>query len=451
MRFGGIRAKLNIVGGLFTLVLIILVAVVIVMNNKQKKDAYIVNMAGLERMLTQKMSKEVMYLHFKDSGDFRELNGALNLFEYNLNNLLNGNEGKGIEPPQNKFVRQKLQEVKKQWKPFKEEILKIESGIKSAKDDILILSSKIEKLLEHSQAIVTLMVQSNLPAKYIDLSGRQRMLSQRMGLFTNDYIKHGKETSFMHIYDAKILYDETIRSFLDDELIKKNPTLYDKVSQTYEYWTSYDKFLTRLLKSENLINNSIEYVFLNNIKLLTTMNEAVSLYTQDSEDKNQNFLNVIYIIAFIAILITIYAYILTKDVILHVDDFVDKAKMLASSDLDTLQKSKFLSKDAKEDELNIASSHIADYVNKVSQAMENSNDTIKKAESVADELQKLATDMEKVMKNLNIDESEKSKFNKKVSAAEDIAIESTENLINVSKMLTKLQSTLSQMAQKSKQ
>lgn len=450
MKFSGIRAKLNIVGGLFTLVLIVLVVVVIIMNNSQKKDAYVVNVAGLERMLTQKMSKEVIYLHFKDSNDFRELNSALNLFEYNLNNLINGNRRKSIEPPSDSFIYNKLLEVKKQWIPFKSEILKIQAGINSAKDDILTLSTKTEKLLNFSQEIVTLMVKNNLPATYIDLSGRQRMLSQRIGLFANDYIKHKKETSYMFLLDAKKLYANTINNFLEDELIKRNSLLFNKVSQTHKYWNDFEKFLTRLLKSENLINSSIEYIFLNNSKLLATMDEAVTLYTHVSEDKNQKFLNIIYIIAFIAILITIYAYILTKDVILHVDDFVDKAKMLASSDFTLFDKGKFLSKDAKEDELNIASLHIADYVNKVNQAMQHSNDTISKAESVADELQKLATDMGKVMQTLNIDESEKNRFNKKVSAAEDIAIESTENLINVSKILTKLQTTLSQIVEKNR-
>ncbi len=450
MKFSGIRVKLNIVGSLFTIILVVLVVVAIMMNARQTKDAYVVNVAGLQRMLTQKMSKEVLYLHFSDSSDFRQLDEALNLFEYNLNNLMNGNISKGIEKPSNKLVTDKLLEVKKQWEPFKKEIQNVKSGINRVKNDLSMLTSKTEKLLLLSQSIVTAMVSQNLPLRYIDISGRQRMLTQRMGLFANDYIKHSKQTALMFLKDAKKLYGQTIDEFLNDKLVQENSFTLEKVTEAHKYWQDYDKFLSNLLENENLINSSIEYIFLNNTKLLATMDEAVSLFTKESENQNQRFLDIIYIIAVLATLITIYAYILTKDVILHVNDFVDKAKMLANSDFDTLDKSKFLAKDTKEEELNIASSHIADYVSKVNQAMQDSNDTVKQAENVADELQKLATDMGKVMQNLNIDESEKSKFNKKVSAAEDIAIESTENLIHVSKMLNKLQSTLSNMVEKAK-
>lgn len=450
MKLSGIRAKLNIVGGLFTLMLIILVAVVIVMNNRQKKDAFVVNLAGYERMLSQKMSKEILYLHFKDSDDFRELNRAVNLFDYNLNNLINGNKNKGIEPTKNLHVKQKLKEVKNEWIAFKQEILKAKNGIKNINGDILTLKTKTEKLLKNSEKIVSLMVKANYPSKYIDLSGRQRMLSQRMWLFSSRYLKHGGEDSLIFFKEAKKDYDKTLNDFNNDEFIKKDENIYLHVSQTLSYWLEYEKFISNLLKEEHTINFSIEYIFQNNTKLLDTMDEAVSLYTQDSENKNSHFMNIIYIVSFIAILITIYAYILTKDVILHVDDFVDKAKILASGDISTLERKDLLFEDAKEDELNVASSHIIDYVNKVNKAMKHSNDTITKAKSVADELQTLATDMEKAMQSLNIDESEKTKFNKKVSAAEDIAIESTENLIHVSKMLTKLQDTLAQMTKKSK-
>lgn len=446
MKFSGIRAKLNIVGGLFTLVLIVLVLVVVFMNNKQKKDAYIVNMAGLQRMLTQKMTKEVLYLQLKESSDFRELNNALDLFSYNLVNLINGNKNKGIDPPSSDQTKLKLQDVKAQWIPFKEEILKVQKSINYTKYDISMLNVKTEKLLSLSEVIVDLMIEAKLNSTYIDISGRQRMLSQRMGLFARKYLKNSENDSIIFFNDAKKLYDETIKSFLEDQSIKQHQELYKQVQKTYKYWQEYIKFMDILLKEENLINQSIEYIFQHNTKLLATVDEVVTLYTQDSENKNHQFMNIIYIISILAIMITIYAYILTKDVILHVDDFVDKAKRLATFDVNN--PNDLLLGNSNEDELDEATSHIRDYVKRVNQAMQHSNDTISKAESVADELQKLALSLEKAMENLNIDEKEKHLFNKKVSAAEDIAIQSTEDLIHVSKMLTKLQTNLADMTNK---
>ncbi len=449
MKFGSIGMKLNIIGGLFTLILIILVAVTIVMNNRLKKDAFIINMAGLERMLTQKMSKEILYLHFNDSRDFRELQSAMDLFEYNLENLINGNKNKGMEPANDVLVKERLNDVKSQWVLFKGHINKIKTGIDSVKDDIESLEVKTEKLLGNSNKIVSLMVDKNLKGEYIDLSGRQRMLSQRMWIYLSKYLKYGEQTSYNHFMDSKKLFVETINMFLNDKDLKSHKELYSQISFTYEYWKQYESYVSFLLSKEASINLSIQYIFQNNIKLLNTMNEAVSLLTNQSENKNQNFINTIYIVAFIAILITIYAFILTREVMLHVNSFVNKARHLSFMDLETSNKSAPFLEDVEENELTEASSYIVNYVNKVNKAIDCSNDTIKNVENLANEVQKIVTGMEKTMQELSIDDSEKIKFNKKVNAAEDIAIESTENLIHVSKMLTKLQTSLEEMVKKS--
>lgn len=444
MKFRGISAKLNIVGGLFTLMLLVLIVVVIAMNQKSKKDALIINIAGKQRMLTQKMSKEIFFLHFKDGYDFRELNRAVDLFEYNLKNLIEGNTNKQIEPPSDTLVKKKLEEVKAKWIPFQNEIKNIEKGINNIKDEVSILTTKTEKLLNASNEIVAIMVEEKLQPRYIDLSGRQRMLSQRMGLFLRRYLKNGDQESFLFFNDAKSIYNATIEDFMKDELIKSKKRLYLQISNTYSYWQTYKELINALVKEEKSINSSINYIYQNNTKLLDAMDEAVWLYTLDSENKNRLFLWVMYAISIIAILVTLYAYILTKDINLHVEDFVNKAKMLANSDLSKISQEDLLI-GSKEVELEEASSHLRDFVKKVNNAMQHSNDTITKAESVADELQKIAQGMGQALEQLNIDESEKDKLNKKVNAVEDIAIESTENLIYVSKMLTKLQKTLADM------
>ncbi len=448
MKFDSIGMKLNIVGGLFTLVLIVLVSVSILMNSSLKKDAYVVNMAGLQRMLTQKMSKEVLYVHFNDSSDFRQLQSAMDLFEYNLDNLTHGNLHKGIDEVKNPQIKQKLQEVKKQWLEFKNHIFKVRNGIKSIKDDILSLKIKTEKLLNNSDKIVSLMVKENLNAKYIDLSGRQRMLSQRMWVFSTKYLKYGQKSSYGYFNDAKELFNETLKNFVEDKKLTKYKNLHEQILLTHKYWKEYIFYINSLIKKETAINISIEYIFQNNTKLLNTMDEAVSLFTNESENKNQTFLNIIYLVALFAILVTIYSYILTREVILHIKSFVSKAKRLSFVDLQSPNEHSTFLEHTEEHELKEASLYIVDYVNKVNKAIVHSNNTIKNVENLADEVQRIVTDMEQIMHNLNIDEQEKSKFNKKANAAEDIAIQSAENLIHVSSMLTKLQKSLEDIKEK---
>lgn len=447
MKFSGIGRKLDIVGGLFTLILIILFTSIIVMNQSLKKDALVVNVSGLQRMLTQKMSKEVFYLHYKDSVDFRQLNQAVELFEYNLNNLINGNKSKGINPPMDVLIKKKLFDVREKWIPFKKHIEILEKEMYGVKDDLFTLKSKTEKLLQCSQDVVDAMMENTLPARYIDESGKQRMLSQRMGFFAGRYLKLDTKESLEVINDAKSLYENTIKSFLDDETIKQNPSLLETVDTNYKYWKEYEAYITNFLQREQHINESINYINQNNLILLDTMDEAVSLYTTNSENKNQFFMNVIYALALIAIIITIYTYILTRKIVLHVDNFVNRAKRLATASIDNISHEDMLLEE-EEDELQEASLHIRDFVKKVNGAMEHSNDTITKAESVADEVRKITIDMERTVKNLDISEEKKNQFIKKLSGTEDIAIESTENLVSVSKMLKKLQLDLEQMVSK---
>jgi len=116
----GIANKLKYIGGILSFIIIAVIVLNVIMNDKSKKDSLIINIAGKQRMLTQKMSKEIFYLKQKDSIDFRELNSAVDEFSENLKDLLEGNSVKGIYHPQDEKIEAKLQKVQKIWFPFKE-------------------------------------------------------------------------------------------------------------------------------------------------------------------------------------------------------------------------------------------------------------------------------------------------------------------------------------------
>ena len=80
----GIENKLKLVGGSLTLVVVATIFISLYMNIKTKKDALIINIAGKQRMLTQKISKEIFYDLLKYSTDFRNVDAAMSTFENNL-------------------------------------------------------------------------------------------------------------------------------------------------------------------------------------------------------------------------------------------------------------------------------------------------------------------------------------------------------------------------------
>ncbi len=444
----GIDKKLHLVGGALSVIIIGVILLTVYLNEKSKKDSLIINVAGLQRMLTQKMSKEIFYIKYKQDIDFRELRGAMDLFENNLNDLMSGNSIKGIYPPQNQKIKSKLQEVKSLWVPFKSELEKIINSIRSIKPDLERLVGQTTLLLDESDSIVKVMVMHNLSGKFIDLSGRQRMLSQRMGLFIERYLRTDNEDDFLQFIKARNLYNQTIESFLADNKVKSIPEVYKTVEKTYKFWKSYENFVKNILKIENSINDSISYIHENNVKLLNTMDEAVWLYTEYSEDKNSIFIKFQYISLIIALIIILFAYIISREIVEHINDFVNRTKVLQTDDLSRLSHRSIRVNEESENELIEASNYISGFVKKVNIAMKHSDDAIRQAESAISELQHLTQNVESVLKDLNIDDSEKTKFDKKVNATEDIAIESAENLIHVRKMLQKLQNNLNEMVKK---
>lgn len=442
---------MKLAGGLLSFVIIFIISLTVMMNQMSKKDSYIINIAGKQRMLSQKISKETFFIVHRHTNDFRELNTAVGLFESSLKDLLYGNDAKGIYAPQNERIQTKLEEVMTLWLPFRVEVEALKSGIEEVRPDMEVLTPRIEKLLVLSDTVVQRMVGANLSNIHIDLSGRQRMLSQRMGLYVNRYLRSANAQDLLVYADAKALYNKTIKSFLDDAAVKNAPEVYAIVKENNAYWEEYMLYLDHIIALESEINKHLAFVYEKNVQLLNAMDEAVWLYTDHSEAKNDMFLKFQYIALIIGLIIIVYAFVMTKEIIEHLEGFVQKAKELARGDISSFSGQNVTLSSHSEDELKEASTHISLFVQKVNLAMKDSEDALKKAENAVSQLQQLAEEVEDVIEDMGIDENEKKTFDKNVNATEDIAIQSAENLIHVNRMLQKLKKSLNAMVESSNQ
>ena len=442
---------MKLAGGLLSFVIIFIISLTVMMNQMSKKDSYIINIAGKQRMLSQKISKETFFIVHRHTNDFRELNTAVGLFESSLKDLLHGNDAKGIYAPQNERIQTKLEEVMTLWLPFRVEVEALKSGIEEVRPDMEVLTPRIEKLLVLSDTVVQRMVGANLSNIHIDLSGRQRMLSQRMGLYVNRYLRSANAQDLLVYADAKALYNKTIKSFLDDAAVKNAPEVYAIVKENNAYWEEYMLYLDHVIALESEINKHLAFVYEKNVQLLNAMDEAVWLYTDHSEAKNDMFLKFQYIALIIGFIIIVYAFVMTKEIIEHLEGFVQKAKELARGDISSFSGQNVTLSSHSEDELKEASTHISLFVQKVNLAMKDSEDALKKAENAVSQLQQLAEEVEDVIEDMGIDENEKKTFDKNVNATEDIAIQSAENLIHVNRMLQKLKKSLNAMVESSNQ
>ena len=136
-----------------------------------KSLSHAVDMAGKQRMYTQRMLKDYvmigMHNHFADpEGDLREV---MREFDIHLRSLMTFNRDEKTEKSLAKMIQL--------WDPVRHTLLKIPQKEKVAK-----LQKALEVLLDQADMVTRLFAKQTgkISGEIINISGRQRMLSQRM-------------------------------------------------------------------------------------------------------------------------------------------------------------------------------------------------------------------------------------------------------------------------------
>lgn len=428
-----ISTKIKII--VFTLGIIIagIITLTILLSESSKKDALVINIAGKQRMLSQKMTKEVFYLKSHECYKTVVLQESINEFDMALKKLLRGDEMENISAAPTPQIEQKLLEVNKLWQPFKTQLLAIEKDarqIQKYKNSIL---PRVEKLLELSDDVVKAMVEAKLDGKYIDDSGRQRMLSQRMTMLLLEYFKTNSEPSFVKYKEAKKLYDETLMRFKNSPHVKSFPHVKEAVETNFVYWREYLDFMKDFQKIEDSFNLRVEFVFKNNTQLLNTMDQAVHLFTIYQESKNERLRVIQYSVAFIALLVLFYIRSVISHMESNITSFVKKTKKLGDLDIisqTSVRQSNMI--ENLESELQEASEHLGDYLQKIQNVVLLSQEAISKIELAINTLESIADE----------DFTQNNKEDERLSESEDIIFEASEHLMHVSTLLKKLQHNL---------
>ncbi len=162
-----VSQKLLLSHGLLFLMSILIVVSVYITLEKQKADAVIINLAGRQRMLTQKMSKEMLNLI---RGDITEdeaemLKSTMRVFDTTIKALHDGGEApldlkmtrfRKI-PPSKGLVRTQLEKVIDLWEEFKRHldvILSQGEHVDLNSEDVLyIMDHNVELLSEMNKAV----------------------------------------------------------------------------------------------------------------------------------------------------------------------------------------------------------------------------------------------------------------------------------------------------------
>ncbi|NOX17200.1 MAG: HAMP domain-containing protein [Chlorobi bacterium] len=125
--------KFKLLLQLLSLFLFIVLAGLFTWNtlDDQKSDGKVINVAGRQRMLTQKMSKEIFAItgYSAENKDeyLKSLKKTVELFEQSLNSLMRGNAESGIPAAEEPEVKAQLEKVEGMWDVFKEKIKNVQN------------------------------------------------------------------------------------------------------------------------------------------------------------------------------------------------------------------------------------------------------------------------------------------------------------------------------------
>ena len=269
------------------------------MNDKELANA--INLAGKQRMLTQKMSKEslLIFIGIEPQKSANALKESYTLFDKTLKGLINGDETLKLIPSNNKEVDKKLMEVKKLWEPFYKEIQGV-ATFKNLTDKTFeyIDKNNIPLLKKMNEAVVLYTKLGNKNgsklkmANDINLAGKQRMLTQKIA---KDILLYQAEINpKIALDDLKSsisLFDKILNGLYNgDKKLNlrgtKLPKILKQLDIAKEAWQKAKPLIPKALKQKSNQELTKEIISkLDNTKV--QMNKAVELYAKSINRQKQ--------------------------------------------------------------------------------------------------------------------------------------------------------------------
>ena len=245
----------------------------------KQQSGTVINLAGKQRMLTQKMSKESLFIAkgINVKANTESLKKTSELFDKTLKGLVGGDETLKLPKTTDKDILAQLEKVSKLWEALKPSIDKVVDG-KSDKATLEAIAKENIPLLKNMNQAVQMYAKASGStlspemAKTINLAGKQRMLTQKMtkelllvanGIDADANKENTKKTG--------TLFESTLKDLIDK---CKNEEIKTQLGVVAKLWGDYKVIIEKVDISEASLKKAEEL----NLPLLKNMNKAVKMY-----------------------------------------------------------------------------------------------------------------------------------------------------------------------------
>ncbi|MGB3724672.1 MAG: type IV pili methyl-accepting chemotaxis transducer N-terminal domain-containing protein [Glaciecola sp.] len=258
----------------------------------------VINLSGKQRMLTQKMSKEVMLvaLDIEKQSNLNNLAKTSSLFDKTLMGLRDGDSGLGLPATESKRILRQLKKIDAKWQAFYPNIKTIlaNNTVEQAQLDA-IGTQNLPLLKEMNKAVGAyekeaakggMKADPGLAAS-LNLSGKQRMLTQKM---SKEFlmVAHGYDVvnNRLNLLETYTLFERTLSGLSKgDETLGLPPTtnadINTQLDVVKDLWQEAKPVFERASKDAYTpTSDDIKVVAKLNLPLLKEMNKAVGMYEQ---------------------------------------------------------------------------------------------------------------------------------------------------------------------------
>lgn len=239
-------------------------------KTEQEIEASLINTAGMQRMLSQRIAKDYLYLgaEIRMGKSRRQMKGSVSLILNNHNVLK-----KGLKEAKATALLDPIGKMLDDLKTLSETQFNIRNGARMLKlsDEVMIASNKLVTQLES--------VAKQKSSKMVNLSGRQRMLSQRVAKLYVAYQTGYQDSSVVgELKKAIELYDvsgkELVASDSNTEEISR------ELSRVQNLWKTVRPFFLEVEKGGYSVT-----VFVTTDAIMRHMNNVTRLYVRLSSKK----------------------------------------------------------------------------------------------------------------------------------------------------------------------
>lgn len=444
-----IVTRLIVIGIITTICVGIMIGSVILINQRSLQDGYLINIAGKQRMLTQKITKEVFMINSQNKQGFDELNQSIKEFESNLDILQYGSQEKNIHASTNLIIIKQLNSIESQWLVFKKEVEDFQKKALNIYADRNFLEDNNLAILRLSDHIVQAMVKAKMPQNVIDEAAKQRMLIQRMAYLLIHYTNQWDSISYRELKEVCELYDSVISNFYYNKNYQKYPNIYKAIKANYEFWSVYYQHLQSAMVTQEEMVGNLKNIAVQNTDLLKQINWMVNYYSDISTHSRSYLEKFQYVAAFIMVLLALYSMRNLFNIHIHLKKFVKKTQMLAQGDFKgNLAEAIKLE---GESELSLASKNLSKFLNKFHMAKETSNRAKELSDDISREILEISEEIREKLEMAQISQNKRKSIENAINLGEDIAIQSSEQLIVVARLLEKLHAILQDIEQSCKE